>query len=84
MPRLETDAFLKLLKEKPDGQLRAVGVQNGTFNLLYDMDGNSYIHSDGSDNVKQYRHIEQILEWLQRKSERNSLRVDFEIWNTDK
>lgn len=84
MPRIDTQAFLELLQQKPDGELRVMGLQNGTFNLLYDLDGQSYIHSDRSGNVKEYRHIEQILEWLQRKSDRKSLRVDFKIWNSDK
>ena len=83
MEKIKKTRFLQIIHEDPHGELEIMGIQNGKFLLLYHAEKQSYIYCKHDGRHKEYPRIDQILDWIKRKTQTRNAHIRFDIWNDD-
>ena len=57
-----------------------MGMQNGKFCLMLETEEGIFIHQGRDGRSKEYRRVEDILDWLKRKTQLNKMEIDITIY----
>lgn len=80
MAGISTEEFLERVAKKQFNVVRLRGLQNGEFCMMIVADDGVFIHRNQDGSHKSYRKVENAIDWLKRKTQLNSIEIDFTIW----
>jgi hypothetical protein len=80
MSRIKSEELLDRIEKGQFRTIRISGFQGGEFHLmLVDEDG-VFIHENEDGSTKHYRKVENILDWLKRKTKLNKVEIGITLW----
>ena len=83
MPRIKTNDLLERISK---GDFLAVclnGSQQGAFCMMLVCVDGTFIHENLDGSIKDYKHVDDALSWLKRKTEVKEVIVNLELWKDD-
>jgi len=83
MPHISTEELLDRIEKKQFKVIRLSGFQNGEFHLMLVDDDGVFIHANNDGSKKLYLKVENVLDWLKRKTKLNRIEIDFTLWKED-
>jgi hypothetical protein len=83
MPRIKTKDLLERIGKGDFLAVRLNGLQGGSFCMLLECVDGAFIHENLDGSVKEYKHVDDALSWLKRKTELKEIVVNLELWKND-
>jgi hypothetical protein len=83
MPRNKTTDLLERIGKWDFLSVRLNGLQGGSFCMLLECVDGTFIHENLDGSIKEYKHVDDALVWLKRKTGLKEIVVNLELWKND-
>jgi hypothetical protein len=83
MPRNKTNDLLEKIGKWDFLSVRLNGLQGGSFCMLLECVDGTFIHENFDGSIKEYKHVDDALVWLKRKTGLKEIVVNLELWKND-
>lgn len=83
MPRIKTNELLERSSKGDFLAVRLNGLQDGSFCMMLECADGTFIHENLDGNPKEYKHVDDALSWLKRKTGLKEIVVNIELWKND-
>ena len=80
MPRIKTNDLLERISKGGFLAVRLNGLQDGSFCMMLECVDESFIHKNLDGSIKEYKHVDDALSWLKRKTGVKEIVVNIELW----
>ena len=83
MPGIKTNDLLERISKGGFLAIRLNGLQNGSFCMMLECVDGTFIHENSDGSIKEYKHVDDALSWLKRKTGVKEIVVNLELWKND-
>jgi hypothetical protein len=83
MPRIKTNDLLERIGKGDFLAVRLNGLQDGSFCMMLECADGTFIHENLDGGLKDYKHVDDALGWLKRKTGVKEIVVNLELWKND-
>ena len=83
MPRIKTNDLPERISKGGFLAVRLNGLQDGSFCMMLECADGIFIHENLDVSIKEYKHVDDALSWLKRKTGVKEIVVNLELWKND-
>jgi hypothetical protein len=83
MPSIKTNNLLARSSKGDFLAIRLNGLQDGSFCMMLECADGTFIHENLDGSIKVYKHVDDALGWLKRKTGVKEIVVNLELWKND-